>query len=327
MTDPKPVPYNSRLPRCELHDLERLWCPHDCPHYGDSFTMTPAEHAIITGHVTHIRDLETTIGRRLVEWRFTPRTNEKWAEPNPEKITCRGEDHARPPGAQLCPQCDDALDRLLGDVPAMVEALEQARIKDQRFQPRAITADPDESPTPHNEAATIRLQRLHDALGGHPIRRSRWMLANPHAYDRRTVLADLSWAMAGAHHLIERPDDRMYIGRCPRCTTRDLHASRGHDVVCECGYHQTWDKHLGDQLAQQMDRLFTVSELATATNLPRDTIKNLTRRMTGQKITRPHLDGWVIRTAEVTMYRLGDVLAEHERREAKRSARKTKKPA
>lgn len=316
-----------RLPRCDFHDLERLWCPEDCPHYGNSFTMTPAEQALVTWHrttggVTHIRDIEHTTRRRLHEFRFTPRAGEQWHQPTPEARACHG--HERPPGAQLCPTCHDHLERLLGDVPAIVEALQTARTKDTRFPALGHKRhDPeqaaDESPLPVNLGASRVLADLTATLGGDPVRASRYWLTYP-TRNRlaNAMLRDLSRAMRRAHHVIDRPEDLVYVGNC-QCG-RELHTPRGHTILCDCGYHAEWQAHLDQILADRLDTLMTVSELTTATGLDRGRVKNLTRRMTGTKVARPHLSGWVISSEEVEMYRLGDVIAEHERRQEKAPA-------
>ena len=316
-----------RLPRCDFHDLERLWCPEDCPHYGNSFTMTPAEQALVTWHrttggVTHIRDIEHTTRRRLHEFRFTPRAGEQWHQPQPEARACHG--HERPPGAQLCPTCHDHLERLLGDVPAIVEALQTAHTKDTRFPALGHKRhDPeqaaDESPIPVNLGASRVLADLTATLGGDPVRASRYWLTYP-TRNRlaNAMLRDLSRAMRRAHHVIDRPEDLVYVGNC-QCG-RELHTPRGHTILCDCGYHAEWQAHLDQILADRLDTLMTVSELTTATGLDRGRVKNLTRRMTGTKVARPHLSGWVISSEEVEMYRLGDVIAEHERRQEKAPA-------
>lgn len=316
-----------RLPRCDFHDLERLWCPEDCPHYGNGFTMTPAEQALVTwhrtaGNVTHITALEHHAGRHLAEFRFTPRAGEQWHQPAPEARACHG--HDKPPGAQLCPTCADHLERLLGDVPAIVEALQTARTKDTKFPPLGHKhTDPeqaaDESPIPVNLGASRVLADLTTTLGGDPVRASRYWLTYP-TQNRlaNAMLRDLSRAMRRAHHVIDRPEDLVYVGNC-QCG-RELHTPRGHTILCDCGYHADWQAHLDQILADRLDTLMTVSELTTATGLDRGRVKNLTRRMTGTKVARPHLSGWVISSEEVEMYRLGDVIAEHERRQEKAPA-------
>ena len=316
------------LPRCDRHEVERLWCPDDCPDYGNGFTMTPAEQALVTHHrrsggVLHIREAETIARRTLPEYRPTAPTT--WHVTTPEPAYCH--DHDKPPGARLCPTCDDLLDRLLGDVPAIVSDLKIAARKDVTFPrvgTRPQTVDDngkiiEESPLPVNLAASRCLTDLHHILAPDPIRTSRWWLAHPHDFDRHTMLTRLSRTMSRAHRIIERPEDAVYVGTCPRCAL-ELHTQRGHDVTCPCGYHNLWQIHIHTILADRMDTLMPVSELVIATGLPRDRIKNLTRRMTGIPISRPILDGHIIRQREVTMYRLGDVIAEHERREARRTA-------
>ena len=323
-----PVTPTSRLPRCEIHDLERLWCPDDCPLYGQGFTMTPAEYALVNhagGGVHHVTTLEAVAGRTLHEVRFTTR-HEPWLQPDPKATRC-DDTHQRPPGAQLCPACDTLLDQLLGDVPALVDDLQTAIRKDVRFprigrpHERSLDAEGnpiDESPLPFNLGASRILSDLARVLHGPPIARSRWALGHPRETQRAALLADLSRLVERAHQIIDRPADLVYVGPCPTCT-RDLETPRGHDVACEhCTYRQAWQTHIDTMLAGRLDTLMTVAELVVATGFDRGHVKNLTRRMAGVEITRPHLDGWMIRTRSVTMYKLGDVLAEHERRDTTR---------
>jgi len=339
----------SFYPICEFTGLQRLFCPPSCPLHGagvPAADLTDTERQLLAGQaspVVTITELERRVGRPLPQYRL--RTVERrgphqvvveelWAVERPRVTVC-DDSHQRPPGAQLCHACFDTLEWLLGDVPAMVEQLQLAARKGVRFvahgtPPAAVDQETgqviEESPLPWNEAARRALARLRDALpSGHGpvVAASRWALCNLQDLDQRGLLVQLTAAMSRAHAVIERPRDVAYVGRCPQCSA-DLYAARGGMVRCYapldlateqwCEYSATWDQHLARVVQASDDRLLTVSELVVALGLSRDQVKNLTRRMEGSQLQRPHLYGHEIVTQTVTVYRLGDVRDEAIRR-------------
>lgn len=318
----------NRLPICEWSGLPRIWCPDTCPDHNTSFPMTDTEKALLENRfsaVLKVDTLEQTAERRLPEYRAKPRTvtrrgdakiviGHAWNLDQPKPARC-DTSHTRPPGQQLCHDCANQLEAALGDVPAIVNDLNLALRKAVRFVPHAFTSDPDEAPLPFNPSASSALSQLATALGGEPVRASRWWLTNWRTSTHQTeLLKHLTKAIAHAHKVIERPRDHVHLGRCPHCET-ELVAERGMPVTCPQGdYTADWDTHLNHILNESEDRLLTVSELVTALDLPRDKIKNLTRRMLGRQLDRPHLDGHQIVTKQVTVYRYGEVKHAAERK-------------
>ncbi|MFT3877152.1 MAG: hypothetical protein QM708_12125 [Propioniciclava sp.] len=301
------------LPVCDRTGLARLWCC--CPDH-ESFTMTPAERHMVSGGVHHVADLERAAGRPLPEVRYTRRTPVLWQEPRPRSTVC-DESHSRPPGAALCHECSDLLDRLRADAPALLLALHEAVIKDVAFAQLgapATHADPEtgalieESPVPFNAGASDALREVKAALQVRPV---------------SAQLAALSAAARRAHQVVDRPRDDIRLGKCPMCGAAISMPRPGHHdiaaghvmVTCPaCTYRASWADHQRVILDQAGDTPLTIGEIVGVLTqggepVARKRIEYLVARhgLPRERMTRLYRRGHELVFGEVWVYRLRDV--------------------
>lgn len=266
---------------------------------------------------------------------------------NPIIITCHG--HVE---VGLCGDCLSDFERVLADVPWLLDDLDIAISGDVRFVEHGVRMGTLESdaagPSRHPAVAAhhrLCLAIIGDGTGAHPgctdwfdARSPLGLALNLRLYlhrlasePRMSVLAhDISSAAKRAHHVIDMPKDLVYYGPCPDCG-RDIVQERIHKddeetlVQCRyssCKYGQPLDAHNKRILESSTDRWLTIDELVSA----------ITRG--GEVVARKQIERWIDRnglarelrtraswragelvTNEVWTYRLGDVreMAEDEK--------------
>lgn len=293
--------------RCEYSDLH----PNQCHHCNPTPTTTT---------VTTIDRIETALGRPAPQYRYTRgqhgnngHTPTEWATDN-HTIVCDHNDTD-----SLCPDCATRLERMLGDVPAMWQYLQDALIKDTRFIQQGskigVTHDPDEAPVEFNIGASRAINQLAAALGGDPIRQSRrWLATFPERLLAATIAdqaAAISRAMEQAQRIVERPKDLIYLGQCWHCGHTLTGARDDTELQCHrCGLtHDTADLRQ-HALTEGANRWLTERELLTA--LPDLTHTMLDRwyRRHGLAVedrTRPRWEAGELTWRTERTYRLGDV--------------------
>lgn len=319
------------LPRCEFTGIERLGCA--CP-ACESFTMTDQEKSLRSG-VINIRDLEAQVGRPVPEYRMKVRSldttaaSRRWQQT--DLIACDHDSRS----TRLCSSCEVLFENLIGDIPALVENLEEAIARNVRFVDHGSSTSPDESPLGLYRAASDALRRLRDTLvyPSEAVRRrdrpdlaaqvatgaSRWMLSHwqdvLRHVDIRGVAHRVSLATQRAHRVIDRPRDLMFLGDCPRACGAQLWPERGAvSVACPneaCGWAGSVDELIREWLSTGDDRYLTERELLLA-------LPTLTRRTLGrwiahegvprQEMSRPFWQEDGTLSAKTYMaYRLGSV--------------------
>jgi len=245
-----------------------------------------------------------------------------------------------PPGMFVCGDCANELTIRLLQVGLVARALDDAYLKQQRFDAVGFTtADPDESPVPFNEHAAqiatelgttlleaadwiarasgmFRPLDTPKALGRWLALQVSWMRAQPNG---PAMVQHLTQILSRAERAIDRAGDLRFVGPCSgthldddglatECT-EDLYAnSWDHEVSCRaCGAtypikdRRTW------LLGQAADMLMPRTELSRAL------------AGFGLVVTTKQLEHWAARgrlaskghTATLParpLYRLGDVL-------------------
>lgn len=196
----------------------------------------------------------------------------------------------------------------LGDIPFLIDDLEIAELKQDRFLNPPVGADPEESTIPFRTApATISRQLAttilsaadlvwHKAAHGQPspfrnaVDAAEFLADNPRLIAREPEAESIGAHIARTHDsliadysVLDRPAWE-YLGLCPDCQQSDLWARPDQTWVgCECGW--TGDtSRLKDQLLDAAkDRLFTDTEL--------------TRLLwcDGRPVTRDQINGWARR--------------------------------
>lgn len=320
----------AELPRCPTTDLERSGCGcRTCSQHRP----TPA------GTVIHIRDLEHVTGRPMHEYRARVRpiasttASRRWQQTG--LIDC---DHDQR-STRLCSSCEVLLENLVGDIPALVEHLEEAMSRDVRFVSHgALAGAEDDPPLGLNLAASDTLRDLRDSLvypddaaklaarirpdraAEVTTRQSRWMLMHWHDVLRhvniRSIAHTLSQTVRRAHRVIDRPRDWMFLGACPNDCGAHLWAERDAErVACPngaCGWSGTVTDLVAGWLEAGDDRYLTERELLLA-------IPGLTRSslrwwidhegLPRQEMTRPCWleDGTLAPAKKFWTYQLGAV--------------------
>jgi hypothetical protein len=262
----------------------------------------------------------------------------------PIVITCSGEGHGKDQGATLCPGCLEDFERVLADVPELLDDLDIAIAGEVRFVEhgfRAGSLEGDGVGASRNPAVAAH-QRLCLALSGDdtnahpgcagwfdardPAQLARHLLLYLNRLvgePRLPVLAhDISSAAKRAHHVIDMPKDLVFYGPCPECG-RDITQERIHRddqetlVQCRflsCGYGKTLDLHYKLILDANEDRWMTVSELVSAITsggeiVNRNQIYYWERKggLAREERSRAKWVGGELVTEEVWCFRLGDV--------------------
>lgn len=147
---------------------------------------------------------------------------------------------------------------------------------------------------------------------------SRWLLTNLASVALSPAGPDIVADVVREHHramrVIDRPEERTYIGLCDKCHTA-MHA-RPYDLTHRCACGEAYDiaERRQDQTDRVLESLFSLAEIA-----------DLSTRYLGGRLTIKQLEGWVRRgrlrkapgsrphptkVGEVmALYRAGDVLA------------------
>lgn len=324
----------TNLPICESTELPRLLC-----HHCDSFTMEPVEIAYLSGqlgpgdhvpaHPTRVCGEYEHLIQPLPEYRTTP-----WVAPRDVKVAdstviCRACGRCPSGDAFVCNQCIDDLEVALGDTPALIEDLTVLAMREVNFV--GVAAGADRTPLPVALDATERIHALTNELTttvrmlcehrglpspalGDAEACSRWLLTNI-----RAVALDVGGPDScnriireanRARLAIDRPEDRVYIGLCAKCST-PLHARRhrAEHRCTTCGETYEVAAMLEVQRTKVAASLLTLKE-----------ISDLSDKWLGGKITLKQLEGLVRRKRlapagakpgpkPVALYRAADVVA------------------
>lgn len=257
-------------------------------------------------------------------------------------IDC-GPAHHRGRGVDpLCHDCARNLGWILDDVPALLNDLRTAVVRDVQFVQHgtfagARSADDDESGLPWDERARNArnwlIYELRQAgnlakLSGRASAIARQLRAELGRLARNPAMPYHAYAISRAvdyaHHAIDRPQSLCYYGPCPWCE-RDIFIDRVDEddrdawIMCprnDCSYAARPEDHRHKALDAGDDRWFTIAELVGAIT------------SAGETVTRDQIKGWIRRehlprrrrsiprwdpaehkiiTREVDTYRLGDV--------------------
>ncbi|NNG20511.1 helix-turn-helix domain-containing protein [Naumannella sp. ID2617S] len=253
---------------------------------------------------------------------------------DPPQVWC---DHDAPDNTWPCDYCLDQIARQLGDLPWLLNELDQATARNTRFVDHGTSRDDtthtDEAPLPINLTTATARTRITTSLTNWPARThpdpiiaSRQLLThltqlrdrNPHQ------LAQAAWhtttAIRAAHRTIDRPPDLTYLGLCPN--DHPLYAARdATTITCNhthgshpCGYTSTITNHRRKALDAGENRWLTIDELVGAITLAGEPV---TRRQLHHWINHdglaretrpiPRWDNGQLITETVDVYRLGDV--------------------
>lgn len=223
---------------------------------------------------------------------------------------------------------------ILEDIPALLEDLEIAIMKDVRFPTRTVQGDGTEAAIMFNTSASYASQQLRIAITGaavdlwnqlvgagihhhlaDPVDAAEWLNAS---LDRLALVPDAEQTarnVTRAHNrgirVIEHPRETRYLGECPKCHA-DLEADEtATHIECDCGWAAPIDDVLREALKFGDDLLFTTDELAEAgiqvagQVLTYERIKKWGQR--GRLEPRTKITWWQGKLQSVRAYRLGDV--------------------
>jgi hypothetical protein len=239
-----------------------------------------------------------------------------------------------PQGAFICKNCQQALKRDLGDIPALIDDL-HTTLSRQDAVGASSGRRASESSLPWKEAAaealwvlvhtvTSAVREFHDAdvpFPDAPAAGARWLLLNAsyvatHPESGR-VVGEISSAVGKGYEAIDRPPDRLLAGQCSADTekgecTEFLYAqldSDGNAVrITQC-------RACGTEHRTE-DRRARMVAYASEMQLPAFMALKWTLLLMGKAIPRGTWDGWVARgrVAAIAhdhvgnpLYRFGDV--------------------
>jgi hypothetical protein len=253
----------------------------------------------------------------------------------PVLVDCRHEHVDR----NICTYCGELLAGVLDDVPALLDDLVAAEIKDVRFvEHGSLQYDRGESSVvlPWSERASKARVRLvfeltsaadicglpADTEANLARRLRRFLPTLCRRDDGPEWAARITHAAAAAHAAIDRPPSPWYYGPCPLCR-KDLYQERIADddheskVTCsheDCAYSESLHTHRLIQLDAGEDRMLTVGELVGAITsagetVTRHQINNWIKRegLPREQRVRPRMVNGGMANHEVYVYRLGDV--------------------
>lgn len=250
-----------------------------------------------------------------------------------QSCACPVADHAN-----LCKNCADSLDHDLRQVKEIMGDLDVTRSKQDKISSRnARVSGTRERPLGYRPAATAAADLMHLTLaywartiahelgltvrGGTTVGLALWLgrhretiRHHQHAVD---LVNQVRSVIGTARDVIDRPPDRIYIGRCA-CGS-DLYArERSHQVACPVcrKIHSVADRR-AEMLAEIREHLATAAEIAAGIG-----------ELHGQQINRKTINKWSSRDRLTVrgyspegypLFRIGDVLdlaVTHNRRHA-----------
>lgn len=312
------------LPICSHTDLPRILCDH-C----DSFRMTEDEITYLAGQVEppksaprrHHRIQHVDYPRRRYDPKDAPLLPD-WRI-NPKVIVC---DHGHDDTRFICDDCEQQLQALVADTPALVHELQLAFTKQTQFldQGAPIEADPDEAPLNWHEAASRVLRDLRRVYNGDPTTVAQHMLRTWPNILRRPDLPQLatqiSETLVHAHQIIDRPPTLLDYGPCPNCETRirQERISEGdtdREIICPKGdYVASLHDHQVTQINREETKPKTAGQIQEAlriigTPLSKHAWDNMVARdgLPREKQNIAHWRNGRLESAEVWVYRLKDV--------------------
>ena len=245
--------------------------------------------------------------------------------------------HPMPTGdnSTACPGCWNRLDVILGEIPWLVERLEETLARQSAVGVRN-GGKGRETPLPYSTAASAALSLLASTLWpwvreGIEIHRDRlvippdlptnaitlsrtllrlrgWLITVP---DGAAAIDEITYASKQAHRVIDLAPDRWYAGPCGAAfedveCDAELYVMAGRPtVVCPvCGAEHDVVARRTQMLDQADDTLLTLTEMTRALALTG-----------GETVSRKQLEGWVRRgrlvrsgnAGPVALYRVADV--------------------
>jgi hypothetical protein len=231
------------------------------------------------------------------------------------------------PQAFVCGQCLDELEVALMNVPVVIEDLAIATTRQSRFSGPSSTHGRTEAPLPYETRSADAWASLSNAVTSsarllcehrgltmpshEAVSLSRWLLANLAAIGQDVAGGDIATEIIGnvAHgqRVIDRPEDRVYIGLCRLCQTpmhADLSAFTYRCSVCTSEYEIAATREA--LFARVRETIATVGEMVLLADYIGVKVK---RSRVEKMVERGRLVRAGQRVDGVATYRLGDLLS------------------
>lgn len=302
--------------RCDHTDLLTRECAHCQGHHT------------IPQHVSAFYPGDRSYGQPVPigEYSGAPFASVRSVKVGPDsKERCQVPGCARPsPQAFVCGQCLDELEVALLNIPALAEDLVIATTRQNRFS--GPSRGRTEVPLPYETRSAAAWASLSNAVmssariicehrgltmpSHEAVSLSRWLLANLQAVGQDVaggdIAAEIIGSVSNGQRVIDRPQDRVYIGLCAVCNTpmhADLSAFTHRCTVCTTEYDIAATREA--LFARVRETIATVGEMVALAEFVGVKVK---RKTVEKMIERGRLTRAGQRVDGVATYRLGDLL-------------------